>query len=103
VWVCAAQTTTCCGFSYDHFSHDQVLTQLLPKGVTVPTSFETIGHIAHLNLRDDTLPYVDDCAVANGALPLILWRCVVGDAVWSPGSVTSSGKCYWTSTPTCAP
>ena len=64
VWVCAAQPTTCCGFSYDHFSHDQVLTQLLPKGVTVPTSFETIGHIAHLNLRDDTLPYVDDCAVA---------------------------------------
>ena len=23
----------------------------------VPTSFETVGHVAHLNLRDEALPY----------------------------------------------
>ena len=30
---------------------------MLPADVTVPTAFETIGHIAHLNLRDEQLPY----------------------------------------------
>jgi tRNA (guanine37-N1)-methyltransferase len=25
--------------------------------VDVPTSFETVGHVAHLNLRDEALPY----------------------------------------------
>lgn len=31
--------------------------RLLPEGVEVPGSFETIGHVAHVNLRDETLPY----------------------------------------------
>lgn len=35
----------------------QVLRSLIPAGIEVPTSFETIGHIAHLNLKDDQLPY----------------------------------------------
>jgi tRNA (guanine37-N1)-methyltransferase len=30
---------------------------LLPAGVDVPGSFETVGHIAHLNLRDELLPH----------------------------------------------
>ena len=30
---------------------------LLPPGVDVPASFETVGHIAHLNLRDELLPH----------------------------------------------
>lgn len=33
------------------------LQKLLPEGVDVPTSFESIGHIAHLNLRDEQLPH----------------------------------------------
>ena len=33
------------------------LQKLLPAGVEVPTSFECVGHIAHLNLRDEHLPY----------------------------------------------
>ena len=39
--------------TYESWSAEQVLRALLPDDVTeVPSSFETIGHIAHLNLRD---------------------------------------------------
>lgn len=31
--------------------------KLLPEGVEVPSSFETVGHIAHLNIREDLEPY----------------------------------------------
>jgi tRNA (guanine37-N1)-methyltransferase len=31
--------------------------RLLPPGVEVPMSFETVGHIAHLNLREEQLPH----------------------------------------------
>lgn len=31
--------------------------RLLPPGVEVPSSFETVGHLAHLNLREELLPY----------------------------------------------
>ncbi|MCL7026106.1 hypothetical protein MKW94_013109, partial [Papaver nudicaule] len=34
-----------------------ILEALLPEGAVVPSSFETVGHIAHLNLRDEHLPY----------------------------------------------
>lgn len=34
-----------------------ILQELLPKGWEVPSSFETIGHIAHLNLREEYLPF----------------------------------------------
>eukprot|EP00898_Chlorokybus_atmophyticus_P007379 jgi/Chlat1/7642/Chrsp64S07119 len=42
---------------YSYFSADQVLKALLPAGLEVPSSFETVGHIAHLNLRDELLPH----------------------------------------------
>ncbi|XP_047308944.1 tRNA (guanine(37)-N1)-methyltransferase 2 [Impatiens glandulifera] len=42
---------------YSYWGADHVLKQILPPGVEVPSSFETVGHIAHLNLTDDTLPY----------------------------------------------
>ncbi|KAE8222501.1 hypothetical protein CF326_g8366 [Tilletia indica] len=44
---------------YDYYSADQILATLLPEGLPMgtPTSFTIIGHIAHLNLRDDYLPY----------------------------------------------
>ena len=31
--------------------------RLLPAGSEVPSSFESVGHIAHLNVRDELLPY----------------------------------------------
>ena len=30
---------------------------LLPEGSEVPSSFETVGHIAHLNIRNELVPY----------------------------------------------
>lgn len=44
---------------YSYWNADQVLKQILPNGVEVPSSFETIGQIAHLNLHDELLPFKD--------------------------------------------
>lgn len=44
--------------SYDFWTAEQVLRAILPLEVTeVPSAFETIGHIAHVNLRDNQLKY----------------------------------------------
>ncbi|GBG81968.1 hypothetical protein CBR_g34149 [Chara braunii] len=42
---------------YDYWSAEEVLKEMLPDGCLIPTSFETIGHIAHMNLREEHLPY----------------------------------------------
>lgn len=42
---------------YQHYSADVILRELLPPEVEVPTSFETVGHIARLTLREEHLPY----------------------------------------------
>lgn len=42
---------------YDYWRMDEVLEELLPKGMVVPSSYELVGHIAHLNLRTEHLPY----------------------------------------------
>lgn len=44
---------------YSYWSADHILKQILPDGVDIPSSFETIGHIAHLNLHDELLPFKD--------------------------------------------
>ena len=33
-----------------------MLTRLLPKGSEIPSSFEQVGHLIHLNIREDLLP-----------------------------------------------
>ena len=56
----AAAVTACLytfTLSYDYFTQDIVLQRLLPAGVQVPAGFETIGHIAHLNLSEPQLPW----------------------------------------------
>lgn len=42
---------------YDQMSAHEVLSKIIPSNIKFGCSFETIGHIAHLNLRDDVLPY----------------------------------------------
>jgi tRNA (guanine37-N1)-methyltransferase len=42
---------------YEHLSAEQALRRVLPSGMEVPSAFEQIGHVAHLNLRDEHGPY----------------------------------------------
>ncbi|KAL4554962.1 hypothetical protein LXL04_037572 [Taraxacum kok-saghyz] len=42
---------------YSYWQLNEILEALLPKGIIVPSSFETVGHIIHLNLREEHLPY----------------------------------------------
>ncbi|DBA01967.1 TPA: hypothetical protein N0F65_006700 [Lagenidium giganteum] len=42
---------------YSYYPVDQVLAKLLPEVMDIPSSFEAVGHVAHLNLRDNQLPY----------------------------------------------
>jgi tRNA (guanine37-N1)-methyltransferase len=45
-------------FQYHQFTASYLLNQLLPPKVhPVPTAFETVGHVAHLNLKPHHLPY----------------------------------------------
>ncbi|XP_077215422.1 S-adenosyl-L-methionine-dependent methyltransferases superfamily protein isoform X2 [Tasmannia lanceolata] len=44
---------------YSYWSADHILKQILPPGVEVPSSFETIGHVAHLNITGELLSYKD--------------------------------------------
>ncbi len=42
---------------YDNLSAEEVLRRLLPEGVEPPSSFESVGHVAHFNLTDELLPH----------------------------------------------
>ncbi|KAI8822562.1 guanine(37)-N1-methyltransferase [Fimicolochytrium jonesii] len=42
---------------YDYWTSEQVLRSILPDDIDVPGAYEAVGHIAHLNLRDQFLPY----------------------------------------------
>ncbi len=43
---------------YSHWSTEQILRAVFPPDIEhITTAFETIGHIAHMNLRDKQLPY----------------------------------------------
>jgi len=43
--------------NYNNFHLDEVLAAILPKDVVIPSAFEQIGHIAHLNLHNNQLPF----------------------------------------------
>lgn len=42
---------------YENYSYQEVLNDLLPRGVEVPGGFETVGTIAHLNLSEEQMSY----------------------------------------------
>jgi len=42
---------------YEQLQADEILRKLLPSEIEVPSGFETIGHIAHFNLRPEHEPY----------------------------------------------
>ncbi|XP_021903186.1 tRNA (guanine(37)-N1)-methyltransferase 2 [Carica papaya] len=44
---------------YSYWTADHILKQILPFGVEIPSSFETIGRVAHLNIHDELLPFKD--------------------------------------------
>ena len=50
------QATCTVTTSYDDWTVEQVLRRILPIK-EVPSSFEMIGHLAHINLRDELLPF----------------------------------------------
>lgn len=43
---------------YSNFSYSEALKKLIPEEMEeIPSGFETIGKIAHMNLREKFLPY----------------------------------------------
>ena len=52
------ETTHSVSLDYSHYSFNAVLKAVLPPRLKeVPNGFEEVGHIAHLNLREECLPY----------------------------------------------
>jgi tRNA (guanine37-N1)-methyltransferase len=39
--------------TYENFTSYEILKASLPKGIDIPTGFETVGDIAHMNLFKD--------------------------------------------------
>lgn len=58
---------------YTHPSIEQVLRSIIPPQVEIPGSFSAVGHIIHLNLREEQLPFkwiigaimLDRCSQTN--------------------------------------
>ena len=42
---------------YENFTYQEALDVLLPDEITTPAGYETIGHIAHFNLKEAQFPY----------------------------------------------
>lgn len=43
--------------TYEYHTADYCLRKLLPAHIQIPSGFETVGHIAHLNLSEEQRPY----------------------------------------------
>ncbi|ELP87959.1 hypothetical protein EIN_418080 [Entamoeba invadens IP1] len=43
--------------SISNFTLQEVMRKYIPKEITLPTSFETVGSLAHLNLKDEQMQY----------------------------------------------
>ena len=68
-----SHTTQQITLTYSNFTMNAILRSVLPANVSeVPTAFETVGHIAHLNIRDDILEY-------KTVIGMFLYRCCHGN------------------------
>ena len=65
--------------TYEHYTADQVLSAIMPAGAEVTTAFETIGHIAHMNLKEHQLQYKH-----------LIGECLSAVAKWCQNSTESS-------------
>lgn len=45
--------------NYKYFSYSEVLERVLPENIQVPSSFEIVGSIVHLNLDEEQMKYKD--------------------------------------------
>lgn len=85
----AEKTTHDLVLDYEHWTTEQVLRAVLPAEINeIPSSFETIGHIAHVNLRDSQLDYKHLIGMFSGA-------CYSHTAIYRPlvcGEVSSVGR-----------
>eukprot|EP00866_Antonospora_locustae_P001382 jgi/Antlo1/1382/1225 len=43
--------------NYDYFTYKEILSMALPKSATAPASFQIVGNILHLNLKDEQLEF----------------------------------------------
>lgn len=43
--------------TYEHMSALEILSELIPSGLEITSSFEQVGHIAHLNIPDEVIKY----------------------------------------------
>lgn len=43
--------------NYDNWKADELIKAIIPEGIEAQTSFSRIGHIIHLNLKDELLPF----------------------------------------------
>jgi len=64
--------------STDNYTMDEILRKILPNTVVIPSGFEQIGHIAHLNLQESQLPFkrligrvLLDCNAASGVKTVV--------------------------------
>jgi tRNA (guanine37-N1)-methyltransferase len=44
-------------YDYSDYNYHEALKMLLPSHIVTPNGYETIGHIAHLNLKEPQFPY----------------------------------------------
>ncbi|KAJ3342793.1 tRNA(m(1)G37)methyltransferase [Gonapodya sp. JEL0774] len=53
----ATLTTHSIVLDYSYWTTEDILRSVIPATVNVPGAFETVGHIAHMNLREDVREY----------------------------------------------
>ena len=59
--------------TYDHYTAEQILSAILPDEMEVTSSFATVGHIAHMNLRECHQPFREIIGKDSNLLCFVKW------------------------------